>query len=172
MNKVVSIDGFSTSDKTRVIDLLHEANLPVADLSDDKLKNFLVAKDNDGAILGLVGVEIYGENGLLRSLTVHPSYRGNGLGRQLTRDIESLALQNGVKKMYLLTMTAADFFPKIGYHKTRRKKVPDSIKKTAEFKSICPASAVCLFKDLNATKHSQPGNTQEGHRRPVQDCRC
>ena len=34
---------------------------------------------------------------------------------------------------YLLTMTAADFFQKIGYEVTQRDKVPESIKKTEEF---------------------------------------
>ena len=50
---------------------------------------------------------------------------------------------------YLLTMTAADFFQKIGYEVNQRDKVPESIKKTEEFKNVCPVSAACLFKDLD-----------------------
>ncbi len=132
-----------------MLDLLSDAELPVEDLTDAKLKNFLIAKGRDGSVIGVVGVEMYGENGLLRSLTVHPSYRGNGLGHQLTRKIESFAWRNGIRTLYLLTMTAAEFFPKLGYEVTQRDKVPEPIRETEEFQNVCPVSAVCLFKVLD-----------------------
>ena len=79
------------------------------------MKNFMIARGKDGSIIGVVGVEMYQESGLLRSLVVHPAYRGTGLGSLLTRKIESFALHNGVKTLYLLTMISADFFQRIGY---------------------------------------------------------
>ena len=100
----------------------------------------------DDCIIGVVGVEMYQESGLLRSLAVHPAYREKGVGSRLTRKIESFARHNGIKTLYLLTMTAADFFSKIGYEVTKRDKIPESIAKTEEFNNICPISAVCLFK--------------------------
>lgn len=150
MENAVRIDLLSKSDKIQVLDLLSNAELPIEDLTDEKMKNFIIAKDEDGLVIGVVGVEMYNENGLLRSLTVLPSYRGNGLGRRLTRKIESFARSKGIKTLYLLTMTAADFFPKIGYKLTPRDMVPESIMTTEEFKNVCPVSAVCLSKVLDS----------------------
>ena len=149
MGNEINIEGFSTHDKKKVLDLLSKAELPIKDLTNEKIKNFMIARGKNGSIIGVVGVEIYQESGLLRSLVVHPSYRGSGLGSLLTRKIESFAWHNGVKTLYLLTMTAADFFPKIGYEVTQRDNVPESIRKTEEFNNVCPVSAVCLFKVLD-----------------------
>jgi len=149
MDNHLDIEAFSIYDNKEVLDLLNEAELPINDLTSEKMKNFIVARRKDGSIIGVVGVEMYQGSGLLRSLVIQPSYRGKGLGSQLTRKIESYAWQNGIKTLYLLTMTAADFFPKIGYEVTQRDKVPESIAKTEEFKNVCPVSAVCLFKVLD-----------------------
>jgi amino-acid N-acetyltransferase len=149
MGNAINIENFSTHDKDKVLDLLSEAELPIEDLTNEKMRSFMVAKGKDDCIIGVVGVEMYQESGLLRSLAVHPAYRGKGLGNRLTGKIEFFAWHNGIKTLYLLTMTAADFFSKIGYEVTQRDKVPESIGNTEEFKTVCPVSAVCLFKVLD-----------------------
>ena len=150
MGDAINIENFSAKDKKRVLGLLDEAQLPTKDLTDDKMKNFMIAKGKDGSIIGVVGFEIYQESGLLRSLAVQPAYRGAGLGSLLTRKIESFARHKGVKTLYLLTMTAAEFFSKIGYQVTQRENLPAPIRKTEEFKNLCPVSAKCLFKVLDS----------------------
>ena len=99
-------------------------------------------------MIGAIGVEAHGDVGLLRSLVVHPSHRGQGAGKRLTDEIESFAKRKGIKTLYLLTTTAADFFTHLGYRVIQRAQVPASIAGTEEFKTICPVSAVCLFKNL------------------------
>ena len=150
MGDAIRIENYSTLDKEKVLDLLSAAKLHIEDLTDEKMKNFWVARGKDDCIVGVVGVEIYQESGLLRSLAVDPAYRGKGLGSRLTRKIESFARLNGIKTLYLLTLTAADFFSKIGYEVTQRDRVPESIGNTEEFKNLCPVSAVCLFKVLDS----------------------
>ena len=71
-------------DESAVLKLLADAELPVEDLSPGKLKHFLVARTNDGSLVGAVGLEPFAEVGLLRSLVVNPSRRGSGLGHELT----------------------------------------------------------------------------------------
>ncbi len=142
---------FSRTDKQEVLDLLTGAELPVEDLIDETLQNFMIARDTDNIIIGVVGIEMFQEDGLLRSLAVQPAYRGKGLGSQLTRKIESFARSNGIKTLYLLTMTAADFFPKFDYQVIQRDQAPPSIQKTAEFNNLCPVSAVCLYKSLDGS---------------------
>ena len=149
MSDTFKIERYSIADKRNVQVFLKSAELPVEDLTDETMKNFMVARGMDNSIIGVAGVEIHRENGLLRSVAVDPASREKGLGTLLTRKIESLAWSKGVNTLYLLTMTAADFFPKIGYQVIQRDRVPESIHNTAEFKNLCPVSAVCLTKVLD-----------------------
>ena len=144
----MTMDPFVESDRDDLIRLLSEAKLPTEDLKMQTFQDFLVAKEGNGVTVGAVGIELYGESGLLRSLVVHPSYRKRGLGKQLTNKIEAYAGEMGVKTLFLLTMTVADFFPRFGYQVTQRSNVPQPIGETFEFKSACPVSAVCLRKNL------------------------
>jgi len=136
-------------DENEIVKLLSQAKLPAQDLTPEKLKHFFVAKAKDGSVIGTIGVELYEDVGLLRSLVVHPSYQGKGLGKRLTREVESFAQQKSNKTLFLLTTTATDFFPKLGYQVIQRDRVPMAIAKTEEFKNICPVSAVCFFKNLD-----------------------
>jgi amino-acid N-acetyltransferase len=126
--------------------LLVKAQLPNEDFS-QHLQHFLVAKKN-GTLAGAVGLEIYGEVGLLRSLVVEATYRGQGVGIKLCEQVFTYAQVQGVKELYLLTTTAADFFPKLGFTAIDRHSAPPAIQATQEFASICPATAVCMVKTL------------------------
>ncbi len=147
----IRIERFSQGDEEDLMELLSQAELPTQDLTLEKLKHFLFAKGMEGSVIGAIGVELYQDVGLLRSLVVHPSYRGKGLGKRLTREAESFAQQKSIKTLFLLTTTAAEFFPKLGYQVIQRDRAPLSIAKTEEFKNICPVSAVCLFKNLESS---------------------
>jgi amino-acid N-acetyltransferase len=147
----LKIKPFSVEDEKEVLRLLSEFELPIEDLTINKLQDFIVARQEDGFVIGAVGIEAYQDVGLLRSLVVHPNHQAKGLGRFLTNELESFARKRGVKALYLLTTTAADFFLKLGYQFAQKVTVPDPIKNTEEFKSICPESAVCLYKHLAPT---------------------
>lgn len=144
----VLIEQLVPGDESAVLKLLTDAELPVEDLSTGKLKHFLVARTNDGSLVGAVGLEPIAEVGLLRSLVVNPSRRGSGLGHELTRRLEDYARNMGIKVLFLLTVTAAEFFPRLGYQVVERAEVPEVIGTTEEFRDVCPASAVCLSKVL------------------------
>lgn len=62
---------------TEVEALLTEAQLPVADLASSRSLKLLGIRDG-GRLLGVVGVEIHGNVGLLRSLAVEPAHRRSG----------------------------------------------------------------------------------------------
>lgn len=148
MEQNVLIEHFVERDESAVRQLLSDAELPVEDLSLGKLKHFLVARTNEGAVVGVIGLEPFQEVGLLRSLVVHPSRRGSGLGRELTRHLQVYAGKMGIKILYLLTVTAAGFFPKLSYQVVQRAEVPEVIAATKEFRDICPVSALCFSKVL------------------------
>jgi amino-acid N-acetyltransferase len=67
----------------------------------------------------------------------------------LVHYIEEYAISQRVRHLYLLTTTADLFFARTGYQVIPRESAPAPIQETAEFQSICPASAVCMVKDLS-----------------------
>ena len=95
-----------------------------------------------------MGVEIYGTAGLLRSVAVDIPHRGLGLGIQLTETALDLAKQRGVKTLYLLSETAADFFLRFGFTRITRADVEPAVKGSAEFTGACADTAVVLRLEL------------------------
>ena len=88
--------------------LLGEVNLPIEGVA-EHFSHFLLARD-DSRLVGCVGLEVYGEVALLRSLAVVPRQQKTGLGRQLTEQILKSAKASGARDVVLLTTTATDFF--------------------------------------------------------------
>jgi len=121
--------------------LLHQ------DIDPDNLKHFLLAQDGS-EIAGVVGLEIREGDALLRSLAVAEGYRQQGLATTLIEKIETYARSLKIRTLYLLTLTAEDFFAKRNFQKTARTLAPAGIQKTAEFKGLCPASAAFMTKRL------------------------
>ena len=76
--------------KSTVKGLLSEANLPTSDITPEKLQTFF-ASESDGEVDGVVGLELYGNVGLLRSLVVPPRRRSQGLGSALVAHAEAVA---------------------------------------------------------------------------------
>lgn len=137
------------ADETTIayVESLLEANdLPAADVR-EKPTCFCVGY-NDGERVGVCGLERYGSDGLLRSLVVEESARGNGVGTALCAELEEMARTNGVETVYLLTTTAAEFFDTRGYTAVDRSEPPASIQQTSEFADLCPETAVCMRKSV------------------------
>jgi amino-acid N-acetyltransferase len=131
-----------------VRDLLGRADLPVEDLAADRMPDFVVCVGADGILAGAIGLERYGEVALLRSLVVDEAGRGKGLGGSLVAALEQSARNRGTRELWLLTNDANDFFAARGYEIRDRADAPDAIQGSAEFSSICPASAVLMSKTL------------------------
>lgn len=125
--------------------LLAQAGLLTADISDASLQHFLVLRDGDSTV-GTVGLDIAGGDVPLRSLVVSESLRGNGRGKDLVVAVEALATQCGARRIYLLTTTAADFFKRRGYRQIAREEAPPAIRATAQFSSLCPSSSTFMVK--------------------------
>ena len=70
------------------------------------------------------------------------------MGTRLIKKLESIAREQGIDALYLLTTTAGDFFLKRGYGVVDRTVVPAGIQATEEFVSICPSNAVPMMKRI------------------------
>lgn len=143
-----------SSDLGAVASLLGANDLPTADV-EQHLETFVLAKLH-GDLVGVVGVEIYCEVGLLRSLCVGESHRGRGTGRALLSAIDSVMATRGVRDVYLLTTTAARFFEREGFATIPRDLAPPAICQTMEFRSLCPESATFMGKGVPLVAHYVP----------------
>lgn len=125
---------------------LSAARLPTDDLGDPG-RAFFALSDDAGPI-GFIGLEGIGADRLLRSLVVLPARKRRGFGGLLVAHAEAFARQDDVERLHLLTQTVPDFFRARGYRPAERATAPVSIASTAQFSSLCPASAAYLVKDI------------------------
>jgi amino-acid N-acetyltransferase len=72
---------------------------------------------------------------------VSQDFRGQLLGKQIVNKLLALAREKGMKEVYLLTNTAFLYFLKFGFNEAIREQVPEAIKASSEFSSVCPSSA-------------------------------
>ena len=111
------------------------------------MQNFLVALADESPV-GMIGIEKFGDVGLLRSLVVDPSARSGGIGARLVAALESMAAERGIAELWLLTIDADAYFSRLGYSVTDRSRAPDVIRRTHEFSSLCPGDATLMRKSL------------------------
>lgn len=142
----VSLQQASDSTISYVEALLEENDLPTRDVR-SKLEWFYLGYDGDDPV-GVGGVEVHGTEGLLRSVVVEQSARGEGFGTAICEALETRARNEGVETLYLLTTTAPAFFSDREFVEIERTEAPTAIRQTTEFDDLCPASAACMRKSL------------------------
>jgi amino-acid N-acetyltransferase len=135
------------SDLKAVELLLRAAGLPTADLTSAPGLQLWVL-EIEGRLAGVIGLERFGTGALLRSLYVAPDHQRTGLGHELVARLERDARADGVERLVLLTETAQAFVRRLGFELIDRRYIPEELKQSAEFRSLCPASAVCMTKSL------------------------
>jgi N-acetylglutamate synthase-like GNAT family acetyltransferase len=141
--QLLPVDLDDLADLARVLD---QAGLPSDDVRLPGRYFFRAA--NEGRPVGFGGLEGNGPDLLLRSVVVQSDARGQGHGAAIVRLLEERAGVLGAARLHLLTTTAADFFLRLGYQPAARETSPASIAGTAQFASLCPASARYLAKTL------------------------
>lgn len=142
----VTIEHAQPEDLPAILALLAQHELPPDGLA-EHLSQTLVARAGD-QVIGSAALEVYGSEALLRSMAVAADRRGLGLGGQLTTAALDLARASGVREVYLLTTTAAGFFPRFGFAPVERAAVASAIHQSLEWTSACPASAQVLVRRL------------------------
>lgn len=131
-------------DLAAVIGLLERAGLPVVGVA-EAFGAFVVA-EAEGAVVAAGGLELAGGDALLRSMVVDPAWRGRALGQALTARLLADASARGLDTLWLLTTTAADFFPRFGFRRVARSAAPPAIAATAEFAGACCATAIPMAR--------------------------
>lgn len=139
----MNIEPLSSLDE--IFPVLSGCDLPVADISASSPPQFFGFRVSD-SVIAVIGLEKFQSVGLIRSLAVIPSYRGQGLALELVSYVESFANSHGVESLFLLTTTAEAFFIKLGYRPTSRQEAPQAIQATSQFSGLCPSSSAFLSK--------------------------
>jgi amino-acid N-acetyltransferase len=137
----------ATNERESIAATLSAEKLPADDLP-ATMDNFFMALEN-GQLTGVIGLEIYGAYGLLRSLAVLPEFRKRGVAGELIGRLENHAAAKGLEALYLLTETAPVYFLKKGFTKIGRDDVPDEVKQSSEFSHVCPVSAIVMKKSIS-----------------------
>jgi amino-acid N-acetyltransferase len=152
----ITIRAAGPADLPAVRALLAAASLPL-DGVDEAFEHGVVAVGGGGSVpgdaapvLGAAAIEPYGSDGLLRSVVVDAGLRGTGLGRALVAAAEAAASDLGIRDLYLLTETAEDWFPRLGYVLRPRDAAPPHIASSVEFVVSCPETGVLMHRELVA----------------------
>lgn len=144
---VVPVATATAADQEVIRALLDAAGLPTEDLAADLLSFFVVAKI-DGAVIATGAIERGERLGLLRSVAVLPRFRSQGVGQRIVEALERRAHLDRLSALYLLTTSRADFFSRLGYRALVRANAPPSIRATAQFRALCPASSTLMVKEM------------------------
>lgn len=126
--------------------LLTDSKLPTDGVR-NSLDHFLVV-DDTGGIAGVIGLELYATDALLRSAAVADNLRDTGIGGRLVDGIIDRARSLGVRDVYLLTTTAESYFERRGFTRITRDAVPESVQRSVEFRGACPASATVMVRGI------------------------
>jgi amino-acid N-acetyltransferase len=145
-DEVVSIQRASKADLSAVEDLLRRSGLDPNRLGEHT--DTVVVARSGGKVVGSAGLEIYDKAALLRSVAVDERLRGQGLGQRLTEAALDMARQAGVDSVYLLTRTAADFFPRFGFSAIDRAELPPSVQASGQFQTDCAKTATFMMLSL------------------------
>jgi amino-acid N-acetyltransferase len=109
--------------------------------------NFVIATDEKNTLLGVAGLEIYGQSALLRSVAVEKDSRRMGHGRALIDAVLRNAKQNGVYTVYLLTESAFDYFKHLGFDLVDRKDIDEAVLASLEF-TECHSTALAMRRTI------------------------
>src|SRR5215831_13289368 len=121
-------------DAPAILDLVRGVQLPREGI-EATLEYFWVARE-DEQIVGTVGLEVYDDLALLRSLAVTPSRQHTGLGRALTETALTYLTTRQFRAVYLLTTTAEAFFARHGFCLMARDAVLASVQQSVEFQGV------------------------------------
>ena len=104
---------------------LTRANLGTDGLTAETIDYFLLLENEDGTIRGSLGMEAFGDHGMLRSLVVSPGQADKEIFILFDQMVK-LAKGKGMKSLFLATnkSVALPFFELMGFQKIEREALP------------------------------------------------
>lgn len=106
---------------------LIKAGLPAGDVDDPHIL-FWRFESYEDIPVGFGGLELHGDDALLRSVVTLPPLRQIGIGSAIVSALEAEARANNCRTIYLLTASDQDFFGRLGYAPCARARLPQAIR--------------------------------------------
>lgn len=154
LTQLITIEPASVADLSEILELLSAVELPLEGVK-EHLNGFLIARSGGGCLVGCVGLERYGQLGLLRSAAVLPEYQGQWIGSKLIHRLLDNAVHDGITELVLLTATAKDYFQsKFGFQEKKRARYQKRLTESLEWNLPRCSTAVLMALKLNSP--SQP----------------
>ena len=126
--------------------VLARAGLPVDDVEADGPLFWRFERDD--VPVGFAGIEVHGQDALLRSLVTLPPVRLRGLGGAMVAKMETEARARGARAIYLIANDSTLFFAKLGYAACSRDSVPAAITATRPFAAPATAAATVMTRQI------------------------
>ncbi len=133
-------------DRAVIESLLKDAKLPLDGL-DDAWPRVRVATNAVGEVQAAAGIEVWDREGLLRSVVVAPTSRGQGIGEELVWRVVAAARAEGVRGIWLLTFVP-EWFERLGFRREARDTAPGALGASQELRGACPDTAVLMSLPL------------------------
>lgn len=133
-------------DLPALIDILNDFNLITQDI--DINSQIYMGIEIEGRYAAVGGLEFHFPYALIRSMAVCRRHQGKGHARLIYHALQEHAFYHHISELYLLTETAEKFFTKLGFESVKRPTVPDVIKTTSQFSSLCTDDAVVMKKRI------------------------
>lgn len=152
---MITIEPSSAACLPEIRALLTAVDLPQEGVK-EHLDGFLIARGG-GRIVGCVGIEQYGELGLLRSAAVLPEYQGQQIGSKLVRRLLENAARDGITEIVLLTTTARDYFQaRFGFQEVARADYQERLANSPEWNlPRCSSAAFLALKLAPQSRRSE-----------------
>jgi len=101
----------------KVIDFMVSHFSPKSIIDNSKKRKIFVAVEKD-KIIGTASIH----DNVILTVFVNPKIHGKGIGKKLMKKVENEAKKNGFKSVKLpSSITAIDFYKKLGYQKVKEK---------------------------------------------------
>ena len=151
----ISLRQAGASDWPAVEALLQANKLPTEG-AQAHLATDLLATSN-GEVVGCAGAEVYGAVALVRSVAIAPGLQKQGIGRLLVERLLHEARSRDIAALYLLTVTAPEYFAQYGFKRMKIEDAPQALKASAEFQGACPACAALMSLTLREAPVADAG---------------
>lgn len=152
LNKNVTLRQAGASDWPAVEALLRAHGLPTEGAR-QHLPTYLLAVGH-GEVVGCAGAEVHGDLALMRSVAVAPGLQRQGIGRLLVERLLLEATRRQIRRVFLLTVTAPEYFARFGFKRGPIDQAPAALGASAELQGACPACAA--FMSLTLTETTVP----------------
>jgi protein-tyrosine-phosphatase/N-acetylglutamate synthase-like GNAT family acetyltransferase len=137
----------TAGDRPELEALLVGAGLPLNGLDDAFPDRFVLARI-DRELVGAAALERWGNDMLLRSVAVAESHRGQGIAAFLVADRLVAARMEGAEAVYLLTLSAGEYFERQGFIGFERTRLPPALAASTQVSLPACAKAVAMVKVL------------------------